>query len=418
MHIFDIITVLLLLSGLFIFINSFYLKLAPSIGLMILALGLSIVVMKVGAIFPDFHLAEHVKAYDFQEVISQFVLSTMLFAAALNVDFRKLGDQLTSVLVLSFVGVLISTFVIAGLVYFLSTLISIEITFLETLIFGALISSTDPIAVNKTIGKYHIASDLKDKISGESMLNSSFAVVLALVLANVYDQSQSEALVLYDISLIFIIDICGGIVLGILLGWIGFSILKFIDNDAVQVEVLMTLALVMTGSLVAELIFVSSKLAVVLAGLIIGNYRQSSTEDAAMGSYVRKFWRLLEESFASMLFVLIGFEMLIIPLRWDYFAAGFFTVNIVLFARWISIYIPIRAMSTFRKFNHGTISMLSWGALRGGLPIAVALSIPQLQSHSLIVTMTFVVVICSVLYQGLTIGSLMEKYNVAPIIPS
>ncbi len=412
MHIFDVVATLVFLSGLFMFINSFYLKLPPSIGLMILALGLSLVVLVFGNVFPELHLAEHVKQFDFQEVLSQFVLSVMLFAAALNVDFRKLGDQLIPVLVLSLVGVLISTFVIGGLVYYLTGWMSIQMSFLECLIFGSLISSTDPIAVTKTIKRYQISNDLRNKISGEALLNSAFAVVLALVLVNVYNQGQSETLTAADVSFIFISDLGGGVILGLILGWIGYRVLKFIDNDAVQVEVLMTLALVMTGALVAELIFVSSKLAVVLAGLIIANYGKSEEDDAAMGSYVHKFWRLLEESFSAMLFVLIGFEMLVIPFRLDYFAAGFFTVNIVLFARWISIYLPINAMSSFMSFQSGTVSTLSWAAVRGGLPVALSLSLTSLQSHSLIVTMTYVVVVCSVLYQGLTVGTVMSRHSI------
>lgn len=411
MHIFDIVATLIFLSGWFMFINSFYLKLASSTGLMILALVLSFLVMIMGNIFPELHLAEHVKQFDFQEVLSQFVLSVMLFAAALNVDFRKLGDQLIPVLILSLIGVLISTFVIGVSVYYLTGWMSIQISLLECLIFGAMISATDPIAVTKTIRKYSISNDLKNKVSGESLLNSAFAVVLALVLYNVYSQGQSEVLTTADVLFIFISDLGGGVILGLIMGWIGYRVLKFIDNDAVQVEVLMTLALVMTGALIAEMIFVSSKLAVVLAGLIIGNYGKG--EDAAMGSYVHKFWRLLEESMAAMLFVLIGFEMLVIPFRLDYFAAGFFTVNIVLFARWISVFLPIRAMSMARSFHSGTVSILSWGALRGGLPVAVSLSLTGLEGHSLIVTMTYVVVVCSVLYQGLTIGSVMERHGKA-----
>jgi CPA1 family monovalent cation:H+ antiporter len=412
MSIFDIIAVLIFFSGVFIFINTFYLKLPSSIGLTILALALSLLVLVFGLLFPEFHLAEQVKKYDFAEVLYRFVLSVMLFAGALNVDFRKLGDQLVPVLVLSFFGVLISTFVIATLIYFTAGMLGITLSYIASLVFGALISSTDPVAITKTIRRFRMSNELETKISGEALLNGGIAVVLALVLVNIYkEEAAMGSLNFTGAAWVLLRDLGGGLIAGLFFGWIGYSVLKYVDNDSVEVEVLVTLALVMGGSYAADLISVSSMIVAVTTGLILGNFGRNEKGENAVGSYVYRFWQLLEETLAAMLFVLIGFEMLVIPLRLDYFALGFFAVNFALFARWVSVFIPIRLMSMSRSFDDGTIPVLSWGALRGGLPVAVSLSLTNFPGQEIIITMTYVVVVCSVLYQGLTLTKVMKMYN-------
>lgn len=413
MHIFDIIAVLVFFSGLFIFLNTFYLKLPSSIGLSILALGLSLLVLIFGLAFPEFHLAEHVKAYDMEEVLIRFVLSVMLFAGALNINFDKLGDQLVPVIVLAFFGVLISTFVIGSLVYFLLDLMSIELNYIGCLVFGALISSTDPVAITKMIQKHKLSNELENKISGEALLNGGIAIVLALVLVSVYkEESMTGSLSIGGSIWVFLRDLGGGLIVGLFFGWIGYKALKYIDNDEAQVEVLITMALVMVGSYVANYLNVSSMLVAVMSGLIIRNSEKSANgESTVVGYYVFKFWQLMEESLAAMLFVLIGFEMLVIPLRLDYFAAGFFALNIVLFARWMSVFLPIQFLSHRHSFDKGTVSVLSWGGLRGGLPVAVSLALSGFPGQEIIVTMTYVVVVCSVLYQGLTLGHVVRAYQ-------
>ncbi|MEO9804004.1 MAG: sodium:proton antiporter [Reichenbachiella sp.] len=412
MHIFDIIAVLIFFSGLFIFLNTFYLKLPSSIGLSILALILSLLVLVFGRMFPEFHLAEQVKAYDMEEVLVRFVLSVMLFAGALNIDFGKLGDQLVPVLVLAFFGVLISTSVIGTLIYYLLDFMNIELHYIGCLVFGALISSTDPVAITKMIQRHKLSSELENKISGEALLNGGIAIILALVLVSLYkEEVVSGSLSLGGSIWVFIRDLGGGLIAGLFFGWLGYKALKYIDNDEAQVEVLVTMALVMVGSFVAHYLSISSMMVAVISGLVIRNSETSTDGESAVGYYVFKFWQLMEESLAAMLFVLIGFEMLVIPLRLDYFAAGFFALNIVLFGRWLSVFLPIKLMSRSHAFDNGTISVLSWGALRGGLPVAVSLSLSGFNGQEIIVTMTYVVVVCSVLYQGLTLGRLMRSYQ-------
>jgi len=413
MQIFDVIALLIFCSGLFIFLNAFILKLPSSVGLMLLAVILSGVVMAVGYFFPDYHIAQFVKQFDYTEVMYRFVLSVMLFAGALNVDFRKFGKQLIPVLVLSFVGVLISTTIIGGVMYYVLGWLNIELSLIGCFIFGSLISSTDPIAVTKTIQRFSLSEELENKISGESMLNSGIAIVLAFTLVNINEEQSVTGLMSFsDISLIFLRDLLGGTLVGAVFGWGGYKLLEFIDNDVVEAEVLVTLALVMGGSYLGDLLSVSSMLVATMTGLIVGNFgRDKRTGESAVGEYVYRFWKLLEETLAALIFVLIGFEMLVIPFRLDYFAAGFLAMVIVIFARWLSVFIPIKLMSARHVFDEGTISVLSWGAIRGGLPVAFTLSLSNFEGKEILITLTYVVVVCSILYQGLTVGSVMRLYK-------
>lgn len=410
MHVFDIIALFILLAGTFIFVNTYFLKLPSSIGLMIMALVLSVIILIVGSIFPEWEIgAADLEEYDYAEVLYQVVLIFMLFAGALNIDFKKLSKERTPVLVLATTGVLISTGVIGTLIYFMLMFIGIELDIMYCMVFGALISPTDPIAITKTMKRFNLAKDLEIKIMGESLFNDGIAVVLALTLLDIAHGAEDHALSIFEVSWIILAEIGGGIYIGLLLGFIGYRLLKYIDNDDVEVEILVTLAIVMAGSFFADFIHVSAKQAAVIMGLVIGNEGRGQHVSSAAGDYVFKFWRLMEESLAAMLFVLIGLEMLVIPRRFDYFAAGFFAVNIVLFGRWLSVFIPIKLMSVKRSFEPNTIPVLTWGALRGGLPIALSLSLHDFHGKDIIVTMTYIVVACSVLYQGLTVPLLMKS---------
>ena len=411
MHIFDIIALFIFLAGLFLYVNTYFLKLPSSIGLMILALTLSVVILVAGQLFPALHISElELEEYDYAEVLYQVVLSFMLFSGAINIDFKKLSSQRTPVLVLAIVGVFISTLVIGTITHFVLDFIGIELNLMFCYVFGALISPTDPIAVTRFIQRFNLSKELEVKIEGESLFNDGIAVVLALTLLDIAAAGEDHILTGFEVVYILIADIGGGIFIGLFLGYIGYRLLKYIDNDESEVEILITLAVVMVGSFLADFIHVSSKQAAVVMGLVIGNEGKSSHVSSAAGDYVYKFWKLMEESLAAMLFVLIGLEMLVLPFRLDYFAAGFFAVNIALLARWLSVFIPIKILSVRQHFAKETIPVLTWGALRGGLPIAVSLSLPEFHGRDVIITMTYVVVVCSVLYQGLTVPMLMRSY--------
>ncbi|PIB36123.1 sodium:proton antiporter [Reichenbachiella sp. 5M10] len=410
MQILDILALFIFLAGVFIYINTYYLKLPSSVGLMILALGLSIALLILNELIPEFKLGTEriLKDYDYHEVLYQLVLSFMLFAGALQIDFKKLAEERAPVLILALLGVLISTAIVGTGVHYLLDWIGLELDLMYCLVFGALISPTDPIAITSTIRKYNLSKNLETRMAGESLFNDGIAVVLALTLLDLAHSGEDHYIGPIDILWVFGTDIIGGIIIGLFLGYLGYRLLKYIDNDEVEVEVLMTLALVMAGTQLAEFTHVSAKQAVVIMGLVIGNEGKSGHVTSAAGDYVFKFWYLIEETLNAMLFVLIGLEMLIIPLRFDYFAAGLFAFIIVLFARYVSVGVPIAAMSPFRKFEKNTINVLAWGGLRGGIPIALSLSLPDFEGKDIIITMTYTVVVCSVLYQGLTVPYLMR----------
>ncbi len=410
MEILDIIALFIFLSGVFIYINTYYLKLPSSVGLMILALALSLVLLILQKLIPEFETGTKriLVDYEYHDVLYQIVLSFMLFAGALQIDFRKLKEERTPVLILSITGVIISTVLVGSAVFYLLEWIGIELDYLHCLVFGALISPTDPIAVTATIKKFRLSENLEARIAGESLINDGVAVVVSLTLLDLAYAGEQHVLNPFEVFYVFGTDVMGGVVIGLFLGYLGYRLLLYIDNDEVEVEILMTLALVMTGTQIAEFAHVSSKQAVVVMGLVIGNEGRSEHVTSAAGDYVFKFWNLMEESFNAMLFVLIGLEMLIIPLKLDYFAAGFFAFNIVLFSRWISVAVPIKAMSTYRSFEKNTITILAWGGIRGGIPIALSLSLPEFEGREVIITMTYIVVVCSVLYQGLTVPRLLK----------
>lgn len=412
MHLLDVIALFIFLAGAFIFINTYFLKQPSSIGLMILALGLSLAIFVAGWIFPGLKIgASELEKYNYEEVLYQVVLSFTLFSGALNIDLKKLSKEKTPILILTVAGVLISTFVIGSLVYSMLGIIGIELQYLYCLVFGALISPTDPIAVMKSIRKYRLSKKLEAKIEGESLFNDGIAVVLALTLLDIAHAGEDHALSFFEVSWIILAEIGGGVFVGLIFGYLGYRLLKNVIKDNVEVEILITLAIVMVGSFIADFMHVSSKQAAVIMGLVISNEGREKHITSAAGEYVFKFWNLIKESLSAMLFVLIGLEMLVIPKRGDYFAAGFLAVNIVLFGRWISVFIPVKLMSIKQSFEKNTVTVLTWGALRSGLPIALSLSLTDFHGKDVIVTMTYIVVACSILYQGLSLPLLMKSFS-------
>ena len=325
-------------------------------------------------------------------------------------DFNKLAKNKTAVLTLAIVGVIITTGIIGTSVYFMLDWIGIKLNFLYCLVFGALISPTDPIAVTEYLRRFKISKNVEMKIEGESLFNDGIAVVLALTLLDLAGGQADHQLGFFEVIYIFLADVGGGVFIGLLMGYLGYRLLKYIDNDEFHVEILITITIVLFGTTIADFMHVSSKQAAVIMGLVIGNEGRSTEVSGIAGDYVFKFWNLIQDSFATMLFVLIGLEMLVIPLRFDYFAAGFFAINLVLLGRWVSVFIPIKIMSFKKKFEPHTISIMSWGTLRGGIPIALSLTLPEFNGKDVIITMTYVVVVWTIIYQGLTLPVLIKSF--------
>ncbi|VXD11504.1 sodium:proton antiporter [Marinoscillum sp. 108] len=414
MHIFDLIALIIFVSGLFIFLNTLYLKLPSSLGLMILTLILSVVILMTEILFPQWEIATEIKSFDFRDVLNQMVISVILFAGGLNMDINKLGTQKLPIIILSIVGAIISTLVIGTILYYVLNGLNIEISYMYSLVFGAVISSTDPISSSNTTKRFSLPKILEIKLEGESLFNGAFSVVLAFVLYHVAIVTGDQDITFVTFAQILLLEILGGITIGVLMGFIGFRLLKFIDNDDVHIEVLITIALVLVGSFISGFFSIYSKMVSLIMGLLIGYLSRGGANpvkkgEEIVGSYVYKFWNLMEETMAVMLFVLMGLEMLVLDWRMEFFAAGFIAVNVVLFGRWVSIFIPVKLMSGRFDFDKNTIPVMTWGAFRGGLPIALILALHNFPGKELLITMTYVVVVCSILFQGFTLPIMMRE---------
>ncbi len=422
MSVLGIITLLIFLAALFTFINIRFLKLPSTIGLMILALIMSVVIVGMGYFWPELKegAANIMTKFDFSTVLLEIMLSFLLFAGALHINLQKLAEERYPILALAFFGTLLSTAIVGFITFYVFNALGIEIEFIYCLLFGALISPTDPIAVLALVKKMNVSDNLETKIAGESLFNDGIGVVVFLTILQVavggsgHGGSAEAAgnINAGSVALLFGQEVIGGVGLGAIFGLLGFQVLKAIDNAHVELEVLVTLSMVMAGTQLAKGFHVSAPLAMVTMGLFVGNQGRKADLSNITGDYVYKFWHLVDEALNAILFILIGLEMIIIPFQWDYVLAGVIGILVVLVGRFIGVSTPVTIMSPFRKFEKGTIQILTWGGLRGGISVALALSLPEIAAKDLIVTATYSVVVFSILVQGLTIGGLIKRLGV------
>ena len=408
MEIYNIITILIILAAIFGYINYRFIKLPRTIGIMLISLIASLIVIGIKNIYPDFFLKaiEDISAIDFHNAVMKVMLSFLLFAAAINIDSKKLRSERTAIITFSTISVLISTILVGTLFYGITTLFGLSVNYLYCLLFGALISPTDPIAVVGILKKAKIPSSLETKISGESLFNDGVGVVLFITFYEIA-QIGFENTSVWNIIWLFIKEGGGGLLLGFILGYLCYRALKSIDNYVV--EVMITLAIVMGGYSLAEKLHVSGPLAMVIAGLITGNKIMEEVVSDITRDYIGKFWELMDEVMNTILFLLIGFEMLIIPFNMTLLWLGCIAIVIVLFARFISVSLPIMVLKNKKTFEKNTIPILTWGALRGGISVALALSVPKYMYGEMFVTITYIVVLFSIIVQGLTIGKFAKK---------
>lgn len=412
MDILDLISLLIFMAAAFSLVNITYLKLPHTIGLMVIALVMSLGVLLLGLVYPPItELAMTVMhEFDFKEVLLNVMLSFLLFAGAISINLRMLLQEKWPILILATIGVLVSTFTVGLLMYYAFTSVGFEITVMHCLLFGALISPTDPIAVLALVKKANLSKNLEIKIAGESLFNDGIGVVVFLTLMAI-DQQGIDSVGVGDIALLFAQEVLGGLGIGAVFGYFGLKLLNYIENDHVELEVLVTLSMVLVCARASELLHVSGPLAMVVMGLFVGNEGRSEELSSATGEYVYKFWHLLDEALNAILFILIGFEMIVISesFKLDYLALGMIAITIVLAARWVGVAGPISILKRFRPFEKNTVSILTWGGLRGGLSVAMALSLPNtIAEKDLILSCTYCVVVFSILVQGLTIQKLLK----------
>lgn len=422
LSILDLIALLVTLAAIFTFINIHYLKLSATIGLMMLGLFMSVVILVVGIFAPSFKaLAIGIlDGIDFKEVLLNIMLSFLLFAGALHVDIQKLKEEAWPVGVLALLGTIISTFLVGTFMFYIlnAGFLGFEISFIYCLLFGALISPTDPIAVLAILKTTNISKNLSIKIEGESLFNDGIGVVVFLTILAIATGGEGQEISAASVGLLFGQEVIGGICLGLGLGYLGYYLLVIIDNDHTELEVLVSLALVLIGSQVAVAYHISAPLAMVVMGLIIGQGNSSETEEGIAGDYVITFWTLIDEVLNAILFILIGLQMLkladAIIDNLNLLIAAVITIPVVLFCRFLGVSGPIMVMKFFRSFEKGTIKILTWGGLRGGISVALALSLTADEFGidegitNIIISCTYACVLFSVLVQGMTIKNLIK----------
>lgn len=408
MDLFTVIAILTSICALFAYVNFRYVKLPTTIGLMLIALLTSIAVLIVGQFSPTVlqGVEELISEIDFPQVVLEVMLSFLLFAGALHTDMALMREQKWSILSFATIGVLMSTFLIGALFFYILPLIGFPVPFIHCLLLGALISPTDPIAVLGILKEAKVPKNLEIVITGESLFNDGVGVVIFLTILQVATLGVDEVTP-GEVALLFGEEVGGGLILGAVLGYVTYKLMKSIDHY--QTEVLLSLALVMGGYALASSLHFSGPLAVVVAGLFIGNKGRSEAMSSETKDYLDKFWELIDESLNALLFVLIGMEIVILPFLDDYWVAGVLGIVIALSARFISVYIPILALRRSVNFMPRTPLIMTWGGLRGGISIALALSLPAAMNKDIILSITYCIVIFAILVQGITLGPIVKR---------
>ncbi|WP_028314820.1 cation:proton antiporter [Desulfatibacillum aliphaticivorans] len=406
------IAILISMAAALAYINHRFLRIPMTIGLMLLSLAASLaLILLEGMGLPVAHYADQlVSGIDFSTVLLNGMLGLLLFAGALHVNLDDLAAQKLEVAVFATLGVLASTFLVGGAFYYAASFFHMGLRFVDCLLFGALISPTDPIAVLAILKKAGAPKTLETKIAGESLFNDGIGVVVFLVLLEI--AAGSGHVSPGHVLALFGEEVLGGIALGLVAGYIAFRLLSSINNY--QVEVLITLALVLGGYALANKLHISGPIAMVVSGLLIGNHGRRLAMSEETVDNLDTFWELIDEILNALLFVLIGLEVFILSFQGEFLIAGILAVPLVLLARFISVGGPVLVMKKWRPFAPKAISIMTWGGLRGGISVALALSLPKECNRELILTMTYAVVVFSILVQGLTIKRLVQSGKSAP----
>ena len=408
MQIYNLITIIVVLTAAFGYINFRFIKLPGTIGIMLISTVASLIVIALGHSFPGLFEKTNslVNSVDFDTALMKVMLSFLLFAGAIHINVHQLKKQLTSVITFATIGTIISTFIVAALLYVVTIWLLIPLPFIYCLLFGALISPTDPIAVLGILKEAKIAPSLEMKISGESLFNDGVAVVVFLTIVEIINVGI-ENVSAGQIAWLFIKEAGGGVLFGWLLGYIGFLALRSIDHYIIEVGI--TLAIVMGGYNLADHLHVSGPLAMVVAGLITGNKSREFGMSDTTRDYLDKFWEMLDEFLNGILFLLIGFEMLVVHFSTLLLWLGIICIVIVLLARLISVALPIFVLRYRNTFEKHAIAVLTWGGLRGGISVALALSLPKNIISDVFVSITYIIVLFSIIVQGLTIGKVAKR---------
>ncbi len=422
MNLLELSTLLLLLASVFSIINLRILKLPQTIGLMVLAIFLSIGVLITGLIVPDFisFATSLTEQFDFSVLLIDVMLPFLLFAGAISVNVHELlKDKLTVFLLASF-GVVFSTFAVGTGLFWLTNqaflgMTEMGLTYVDCLLFGALIAPTDPIAVLAMVKKMNLSTVTETRIAGESLFNDGIGVVVFLTLLSMKIEGV-ENITAMRITSLFATEVIGGILLGSIMGYLGLKLVKYIENEHVELEVLITLSMVLLVPVISHMFHFSAVLGVVMMGLFLNQNidtdKKADGVQKAMGDYVYKFWHLIDETLNAILFILIGLEIIPILQNFDlsYIVIIILVIVLVVVSRGIGVFVPIKILSIKKTFEKNTALIITWGGLRGGLSIALALNLPDSigTGKDLILILTYGVVLFTILVQGLTLKKIVK----------
>jgi Na+:H+ antiporter len=407
MGFFEITTFVIVLTAAFSYLNGRYIRLPTTIGVMAISLTLSLGLLGLGEIWPGFRIQATalVAHIDFNRTLFQGMLAFLLFAGAQHVQLDELRRELMPITLLAVIGTIVSMFIIAALASLAMRAGGFKLPFDWCLLFGALVSPTDPVAVIGVMRKLHAPLALETQIAGESLFNDGVGIVLFSVLLNDIGGGAPPSLI--HIAGMVVGQTFGGIIIGLLAGvFVNFMLMSV---DDYKVELLLSIALAMGSYVAANLLHLSGPIAVVVAGLLIGNQGRISGMSEASRQNFDTFWELLDEILNAVLFVLIGLEVLAMPSGHTYLIAAILCVPVALIARAISVAGTVKLLRFWRPMRPGTIRILTWGGLRGGLSMAMALAIPQGQYRQPIILATYAIVVFSILIQGLTVGQIVKR---------
>lgn len=409
MSIFELVGGLTALIALFGYLNHRFIKLPDTIGITAVGLAFSLIAVVFREHLPGMTIWTHqvVNLIDFPEVVFHGMLGMLLFAGSLHVNIADMAKQKLAILALSTVGVLISTAVVGLGGYFLFNLVGMPVPLIYCLMFGALISPTDPVAVLGLLKTAGVSKSLETKITGESLFNDGTGVVAFLVLLGIATGTNIPTF--ESIAVLLAKEIVGAFVVGLGAGYAAFILLKGVDSY--PVEILITLSLATGGYALAEHLHVSAPIAVVIMGLVIGNHGVQSVMSEKTRQHLFSFWELVDEVLTLMLFGLIGLVVIGFSLKGEYLLVSAVAIPLVLFARFASVAIPVTLLQGFQRATPNSVKIMTWGGLRGGISIALALSLPAFPEKELLILATYAVVLFSLLVQAPTLGSLLRHLH-------
>jgi CPA1 family monovalent cation:H+ antiporter len=407
MTVFQIIALLISLTAIFSYLNHRYFKLPATIGVMLIALLVSLGLIGAGHFAPWIHESAEglLQQVDFDDTLMQGMLCFLLFAGALHIDLTSLAGRKGVIGTLAVAGVAISLFVFGTLIYFVLGWLGLALGYSWCLLFGALISPTDPVAVIGILKGANVPRRLETQIAVESLFNDGIGVVAFIVLGEIVVTGQQASA--GHIGMLFLTEAIGGAAFGFAIGWIAYRLMKSVDDY--RVEVMLTLALVMGGYALASAIHASGPIAVVVAGMFIGNHGRRFAMSETTRKNLDAFWELIDEILNALLFVLIGLEILVLAFSRDLLLAGLAAIPAILLARWVSVAFPVAVLRRWYSFIPGAVTIMTWGGLRGGISVALALSLPAGREREVVLAVTYVIVIFSILAQGLTLDRVVRR---------